>query len=95
MSITSNGRDRLIPYTGLEAAGFVNPSTGRAFTRKHLIDLMRLGRWPAAIQISSMRIAWSEQELREHYASRPRVSYYGESLTTAEVVDPKRKRARL
>jgi predicted DNA-binding transcriptional regulator AlpA len=55
----------------LAKLGFVNPQTGRAFSRKHLIDMMRRGQWPAAIQISPNRIAWRLSDLMRHAATRP------------------------
>ncbi len=63
--------DPLIGYFDLERHGFVNPSTGHAYSRKHLGDLMRTGRWPKARQVSANRIAWALSELTAHYKALP------------------------
>jgi predicted DNA-binding transcriptional regulator AlpA len=63
--------DRRVNYLELEELGFVNPSSGRAYSRKHLIDMMRRGQWPRATQISPNRIAWRLSELQRHFATLP------------------------
>jgi predicted DNA-binding transcriptional regulator AlpA len=44
---------------------------GIAYSRKHLLDLMRQGKFPAARQITSNRVAWLKSEILEYVASRP------------------------
>jgi predicted DNA-binding transcriptional regulator AlpA len=63
--------DRLVSYFDLEGLGFVNPTTGRPYSRKHLGDMMRRGQWPKAIQVSPNRIAWRLSELMRHAATLP------------------------
>jgi predicted DNA-binding transcriptional regulator AlpA len=63
--------DPWISYLDLERHGFVNPSTGRAYSRKHLADMMRKGRWPKARQVSVNRIAWPLSELTARYQALP------------------------
>jgi hypothetical protein len=63
--------DPLISYHDLERHGFVNPTTGHAYSRKHLGELMRNGRWPLAKQVSQNRIAWTLSELAAHYKALP------------------------
>jgi predicted DNA-binding transcriptional regulator AlpA len=63
--------DRFVAYRELTGLGFVNPSTGKAFSRKHLLDMMKWGQWPQAIQISPNRIAWKLSDLTKHHASLP------------------------
>ena len=63
--------DRWVSYFDLAGLGFINPQTGKAFSRKHLGDLMRRGEWPKAIQVSPNRIAWRLSQLREREATLP------------------------
>jgi hypothetical protein len=63
--------DRLVSYFDLGEFGFVNPTTGKPYSRKHLGDLMRRGLWPKAIQVSPNRIAWRLSDLTRHAATRP------------------------
>jgi predicted DNA-binding transcriptional regulator AlpA len=63
--------DRWVSYRDLTDLGFINPATGRAFSRKHLLDMMKWGQWPGAFQISPNRIAWKLSELTTRYASLP------------------------
>jgi predicted DNA-binding transcriptional regulator AlpA len=44
---------------------------GITFTRKHVLTLMREGRFPLARQISSNRVAWIEDEIESFLANRP------------------------
>jgi hypothetical protein len=63
--------DRWVSYFDLADLGFVNPATGKPFSRKHLIDMQRRGEWPKATQISRNRIAWRLSELIEREATLP------------------------
>jgi hypothetical protein len=63
--------DPWISYFDLERLGFVNPQTGKAYSRKHIGDMMRRGEWPRATQVSSNRIAWRLSELRRREANLP------------------------
>ena len=63
--------DRWVSYFDLAELGFVNPSTGKAFSRKHLIDMMRRGDWPPATQVSANRIAWRMSQLLQRDAALP------------------------
>jgi len=63
--------DRWVSYFDLAELGFVNPSTGKAFSRKHLIDMMRRGDWPPATQVSANRIAWRMSQLLPRDAALP------------------------
>ncbi len=42
-----------------------------AFSRKHLLDLQKKGKFPKARQLSANRIGWLEDEIRDWVASRP------------------------
>jgi predicted DNA-binding transcriptional regulator AlpA len=42
-----------------------------AFSRKHLLDLQKQGKFPKARQLSANRIAWLEDEICAWVASRP------------------------
>lgn len=42
-----------------------------AFSRKHLLDLQKQGKFPKARQLSANRIGWLEDEIRIWVASRP------------------------
>jgi predicted DNA-binding transcriptional regulator AlpA len=63
--------DRLVSYFDLGPLGYVNPETNRAFSRKHLIDMMRRGQWPKALQVSPNRIAWRLSDLEAWKSNRP------------------------
>jgi hypothetical protein len=65
------GEDPWVSYHDLGPLGFVNPATGKPFSRKHLGDLMRRGEWPAATQYSANRIAWKLSELRRREQGLP------------------------
>jgi hypothetical protein len=41
------------------------------YSRKHLLDLMKRGQFPAAVQLSPNRVAWRASALQEWIASRP------------------------
>ena len=63
--------DRWVSYFDLADLGLVNPTSGRPYSRKHLGDLMRRGKWPRAIQVSPNRIAWRLSDLMRHAAALP------------------------
>ncbi len=44
---------------------------GIRFSRKHLLDLMRQGKFPAARQISRNRVAWIRAEVESYVDSLP------------------------
>ncbi len=48
---------------------------GVPYTRKHLIDLQRLGQFPKAYQLTPNRIGWDEEDIRVWLASRPVASF--------------------
>jgi Prophage CP4-57 regulatory protein (AlpA) len=41
------------------------------FSRKHMLDLQKQGKFPKARQLTSQRIAWVEDEILDWIASRP------------------------
>ncbi len=41
------------------------------YSRKHLLDLMKRGQFPPAVQLSPNRVAWRASALREWAATRP------------------------
>jgi predicted DNA-binding transcriptional regulator AlpA len=44
---------------------------GVSFSRKHLLDLMRAGKFPQARQMSANRVAWLEAEIIGYLETRP------------------------
>jgi predicted DNA-binding transcriptional regulator AlpA len=44
---------------------------GVTYSRKHLLDLMRRGLFPACRQISANRIAWVRAEILNYLETRP------------------------
>jgi predicted DNA-binding transcriptional regulator AlpA len=44
---------------------------GVSHSRKHLLDLMKRDKFPAARQLSANRVAWLKSEILEYVASRP------------------------
>jgi predicted DNA-binding transcriptional regulator AlpA len=44
---------------------------GIRFTRKHILDLMRKGKFPAARQIGTNRVAWVRAEIAAYISTRP------------------------
>jgi predicted DNA-binding transcriptional regulator AlpA len=42
-----------------------------AFSRKHLLDLQKRGKFPLARQLTTNRIAWVEDDILAWVASRP------------------------
>jgi hypothetical protein len=63
--------DPWVAYSDLEQLGFVNPATGKAYSRKHLLNLMRRDEWPKATQVSANRVAWRLSQLRDREAKLP------------------------
>ena len=57
-------------YVGYEELDPYYPG-GRKPTRKHLLDLMKRGLFPASYQISPNRTAWKLSELVAHAAALP------------------------
>jgi prophage regulatory protein len=55
---------RFIPYPELADYGV-------PYSRKHLLDLQRLGLFPKAIQSGANRVAWIEADVLQWVASRP------------------------
>jgi predicted DNA-binding transcriptional regulator AlpA len=49
-----------------ELAGY-----GIRHSRKHLLDLMRAGKFPAARQVSAHRVAWVRDEIQSYVAALP------------------------
>jgi hypothetical protein len=41
------------------------------YSRKHLLDMMRRGQFPKAVQLSPNRVAWEKSSLDRWCASRP------------------------
>jgi predicted DNA-binding transcriptional regulator AlpA len=44
---------------------------GIQFSRKHILDLMRASKFPAARQISQNRVGWLRSEIEAHVAALP------------------------
>ena len=44
---------------------------GVPHSRKHLLDLMKRDKFPAARQLSANRVAWLKSEILEYVANRP------------------------
>ncbi len=61
------------------------------FSRKHLLDLMKAGKFPLARQISSNRVGWIEAEILDYVASRP-VAKSLQRAAPASSEDPPRMR---
>jgi len=53
-----------VTYAELRALGI-------PYSRKHLLDMMRGGRFPQARQLSTNRVGWVHAEILEHLATRP------------------------
>ena len=65
-------RDPWIAYSGLEENGFLlNPDTGKPYSYRHLLVLMRRGEAPLAAQFSPGRVGWRRSWLQKHDATRP------------------------
>ena len=56
---------RFVTYPELSSYGVPN------YSRKHLIDLQRLGRFPRARQLTPNRIAWDEADILDWLENRP------------------------
>jgi predicted DNA-binding transcriptional regulator AlpA len=55
---------RYLTYAQLSALGI-------HYSRKHLLDLMRAGRFPPSRQLSANRVGWLESEIRTYLENRP------------------------
>jgi predicted DNA-binding transcriptional regulator AlpA len=69
------------------------PQFGIKFSRKHLLDLMRAGLFPAARQLSANRVAWLRSELLAYVESRP-VSRASHAPEAVKPVSPPLKQRR-
>jgi predicted DNA-binding transcriptional regulator AlpA len=59
---------------------------GINFSRKHLLDLMRAGKFPQARQLSANRVAWLLAEILAHCLTRPvaRAALFREKKVSAD-----------
>jgi hypothetical protein len=85
--------DRILGYRDLEPNGFVNPDTGKAYSRKHIADMMRRKTWPQAVQVSDNRIGWWESALSARYANLPVARSIRRSERTESLPSTPRARA--
>ena len=62
-------QDRILTYRDLHErfpVGRDKDGQPRTYSRKHLIDLVKRGQFPAPIQVSPNRIGWLESALDAH-----------------------------